>query len=78
MDDWRITNQKSYLKDKTLIHTEDILIMKSDHEHCAFCFDKFGEYPDCLQKGYCTEDLYYWICEECFEDFKEQFNWTVL
>ena len=24
---------------------------------------------------YCTEDMKHWICEECFNDFKEQFNW---
>ena len=45
------------------------------HEHCEFCWEKTminitGEF-------YCTKDMYHWICKECFEDFKEQFGWTV-
>jgi hypothetical protein len=31
-----------------------------------------------LQEGYATEDNYRWICEECFEDFKDLFDWKVM
>ena len=45
------------------------------HDHCSFCLEKALTDKPCT--FYCTEDMYYWICEECFQDFKEKFNWTV-
>lgn len=44
------------------------------HEHCEFCWYKALTDIDCT--FYCTEDMRYWICEECFRDFKEKFNWN--
>jgi hypothetical protein len=29
------------------------------------------------REGYTTEDRYRWICFQCFNDFREQFRWTV-
>ena len=49
----------------------------NDHDHCAFCWDKFAEYNGCLHEGYCTEDGREWICEACFSDFRERFGWKV-
>ncbi len=43
------------------------------HEHCDFCREKALTDKECT--FYCTEDRKYWICEECFKDFKEKFNW---
>lgn len=48
-----------------------------DHDHCVFCFDKFSERPDDLSEGYHTADRKYWICPECFDDFREMFHFTV-
>ena len=45
------------------------------HEHCEFCWEKALTDKNC--EFYCTEDMYYWICAECFRDFKEKFNWQV-
>lgn len=45
------------------------------HEHCEFCWEKATTDKPCV--FYCTEDLYYWICEECFNDFCEQFHFQV-
>ena len=50
---------------------------KNDHDHCEFCWNKFSYYADCLHTGYSTEDRESWICEVCFEDFKERFQWRV-
>ncbi|MBE5811505.1 MAG: hypothetical protein E7318_11320 [Clostridiales bacterium] len=50
---------------------------RNDHDHCAFCWDKFAEYNGCLQEGYCTEAGNNWICEACFNDFRERFGWRV-
>ena len=45
------------------------------HEHCEFCWEKALTDKNC--EFYCTEDMYYWICAECFRDFREKFNWQV-
>ena len=45
------------------------------HEHCFFCLKKFMTDMDI--KGYCTTDYKYWICEECFNDFKDMFNFSI-
>lgn len=78
-NDWRlIKGQIEYLKDKRLIYCK--YLKKSnewEHDHCEFCNSKFSEYKNDLHYGYCTEDKYHWICEKCFEDFKEMFNWKV-
>ena len=39
------------------------------HEHCSFCWDKVEENKD--KKHYCTLDNYHWICNDCYNDFKE-------
>ncbi len=43
------------------------------HEHCEFCWEKAQTDNPCT--FYCTEDMGYWICDECFQDFREMFNW---
>ena len=73
--DWRLTNQMNYLYRATLKKTDYIASATNDHEHCEFCWDKFGEYEGMQKSGYCTLDRYHWICNECFQDFYEQFEW---
>ena len=81
--DWRFTSQDRYLKNVTLIHRtyrRYPLNPDWDHDHCAFCFAKFmiEDFPDVLHQGYATEDDYHWVCENCFVDFREMFNWVVI
>jgi hypothetical protein len=34
---------------------------------------------DEFDRGYVTaDDDYHWICEQCFADFREKSNWTVV
>lgn len=76
-NDWRITNQMNYLYRLKL---EKVIFEKTentDHEHCEFCWEKFGDSPENLHVGYATPDRYYWICETCFHDFKEMFEWSI-
>lgn len=75
--DWRLVNQHSYLDNKKLVFAEFEPSQLSDHRHCAFCWDKFGKGENLLAAGYCTSDKKWWICEQCYEDFKEQFQWQV-
>jgi len=51
---------------------------KWDHDHCAFCWEKFSEAEGNLHEGYCTFDKNHWVCERCFNDFKGMFKWQVV
>ena len=44
------------------------------HEHCEFCWDK--AMTDTEGIFYCTDDMYTWVCEGCFDDFKDDFRWA--
>lgn len=79
-DDWRLRGQEEYMQGiqfiyKSFVSSND----NSKHEHCEFCWHKFMEQPegveDCSSEGYCSSDGKYWVCEECFEDFKNEFSW---
>lgn len=78
MGDWRLTNQEKFLKGVSLRYDKYSPRSRSDHEHCEFCWDKFGEGESMLHWGYCTLDKYRWICEQCYNDFKDQFEWTIV
>lgn len=78
-DDWRLfRGQEQYLHGVTLIqHTYKPSNPSNDHDHCEFCMKKFRNSADGLRCGYSTEDGYTWICPQCYEDFKKQFEWKV-
>lgn len=79
MNDWRLNGQETYLKNVRLKHIKfSEKTTKSDHEHCEFCMEKISSYPDTAHQGYCTEDEYHWICDECFNDFKSLFQWEMI
>jgi len=58
-----------------------------DHDHCDFCWSTFmsseaskGD-PEILKAGYtvaATERSTFWICADCFEDFHDRLEWTVV
>ena len=72
-NDWRLTHQEDYLFGKKLMQIPYVPYRPGwEHDHCSFCFEKI----DCSTKdAYCTEDQYHWICKECYEDFKDMFQW---
>ena len=81
--DWRLTNQEDYLKGVTLLHRKYRQYKHNenwDHDHCEFCWAEFclKDCPGSIQEGYSTQDDYHWICPKCFEDFKDQFQWSVV
>jgi hypothetical protein len=55
-----------------------------DHDHCAACCAKFAEFdgPNIQHEGYATcEDYpkgahYDWICKSCFDDLKDDMQWS--
>lgn len=76
-NDWRLTNQMNYLYRKTLKKTVFEPYRDNwEHEHCAFCTKTIDDTT--LNPVYTTEDKYHYICEECFEDFKDIFEWYVI
>lgn len=80
--DWRRMGQETYLKDKTLFFIPFSPCSKDwDHEHCAFCWATFSACEGDEREGYCTERANqrgaHWICRQCYEDFRDEFNWTV-
>jgi hypothetical protein len=80
-DDWRITNQESYLVDAVLFRRKYKQPSADwDHDHCEFCWVTFSEHeqPEVLREGYTTLDEYHWICPTCVEDFETRFRWTVI
>lgn len=79
-NDWRLTNQENYLKSENLVwRSYAPSSVNNDHDHCEFCWVKFmaSTGQDSLTEGYSTMDGYRWICKECFNDFKDMFNWQV-
>ena len=78
MEDWRLTNQIDYLFRKKIKRSSINDYPEKDHEHCSFCWEKFGRGNNMLHEGYCTEDLSDWICDDCFLDFKDMFEWDVV
>lgn len=62
-----------------------------DHAHCEFCQVAFAEHRTVaarpstdrrvVTEGYLVAESgvesQKWICEECFEDFKDEFGWLV-
>ena len=78
MEDWRLTNQQEYLYKKKFKYCNILNIPNKDHEHCEFCWAKIGKYDDCIQNAYADENFYYWICQKCFDDFKELFKLDIV
>jgi len=83
-DDGRLHGQENYLKGVTLVfrsYRQNADNPLWDHDHCEFCGAKSSldtRIEDALRSGYATTDDYSWICQTCFEDFKEMFKWEVI
>jgi len=77
-NDWRLTNQLSYLKGVPLTWRPYSEYREGwDHDRCAFCWATFAlaDIPEAVREGYATPDEYYWVCKACFEDFQDLFEW---
>jgi hypothetical protein len=81
-EDWRLQNQESYLagleweKRDYFQYSDDW-----DHDHCEFCGVKMSvgaKLEESIGHGYTAKKGYYWVCEQCFSDFRKQFEWKIL
>ena len=77
MNDWRLNGQENYLFKVKLIKKKFKSCGYHDHDHCDFCWDKFSEREEDLNVGYCTSNERHWVCEVCYEDFKDLFQWEI-
>lgn len=74
--DCRLNGQETYLINAHLVRS----VYKADllkQKHCEFCMKKFI-FGNESEKLYATKNLKYWICEKCFEDFKDMFKFRLL
>ena len=77
-NDWRLTTQEKYLMKARLCKEAYVQpTLTWDHDHCEFCWATFSEAPDTLHVGYHSVKGGHWICETCFQDFKELFKFTL-
>jgi hypothetical protein len=77
MGDWRLQGQEKYLSGVSLSKKTYTRRREDwDHDHCEFCSARFSETEGDLHEGYTTDDEYHWICQACYDDFKEQFQWS--
>ena len=81
--DWRLQGQEKYLTGTALVRRTYSRYSENpawDHDHCEFCWAKFSTVPGegVHTHGYCTPDEYRWVCETCFDDFREAFGWSVV
>ena len=78
-EDWRLQGQETYLKGAILFFKKySERVTQTDHDHCEFCWEKFSDtISEALKAGYAMDDDYRWICSQCFEDFREMFQFKV-
>lgn len=81
-NDWRLDGQEQYLR-KFLRGAEirfKIWLTHDDgrdHDHCEFCWAKIWDRAHGTEEydhAYVTVDDRHWICEPCFADFKDRFE----
>ena len=79
VSDWRLQGQERYLKGVELCWSRYEPYREGwDHDHCEFCGRKFACTGGDLTEGYRTLDGYHWISKDCYEDFKNLFNWQIV
>lgn len=82
-NDWRLFRQERFLQGKHLVKAAFLPTEHCDHAHCIFCWEKFGSGDNMLHEGYHTLEIpgqpwkQWWICEQCYQDFKDRFQWIV-
>lgn len=90
-DDWRVMGQERRLAGATFVRKPYRVWTETwEHDHCEMCARKFVESDSTREdsetvtagfaavgRGPKGEDDYYWVCDECFDDFRDRFGWKV-
>lgn len=79
-DDWRLMNDVGYLMNAEIdpVGYEEIVTYRPQIKHCVFCWEQVPQKLSYYQTWYVPLDKSCAICENCFKDFREQFNWKLL
>ena len=77
-NDWRLSVPHDDLQGKMVIYEKFKPVGDWDHEHCEFCWEKISEYEGDEHCGYHVLESDAWICESCFNDFREKFGFIVI
>lgn len=72
--EWSI-NSNAFLNNKILVQKR--YPITEDHDHCIFCWVKFSNHEGDLKEGYYVKDANCWICNECYDIFKDSFLWDI-
>lgn len=48
-----------------------------DHEHCNMCGAKISAQSSDIKSAFSTYDLRGWVCDECYEYYKDEYQWTL-
>lgn len=77
-NDWRLFNDVEYLKKAYINPTdgEEICRYAPHLKRCEFCLEPVHD--NLHQWWFVPTDLSCCICEECYNDFKEHFEWKKL
>ena len=81
--DWRLDTYNGYLNGAAFTLEKFVSTEDNDHEHCIFCWKDITDLnvEDCDTEGYCTvyekTGQEQWICKDCFDEFKNRFNFKV-
>lgn len=75
-NDWRLQGQERYMMGMHF-KKKRFPLETLDHRHCEFCWQKIGCGKDAIREGYESTDKKRWVCEKCFIDFKERFNFVL-
>ena len=59
MEDWRLSRGQ-----------EDYLSGVGFHKHCELCWTTLSPYGTDEHEGYVSENRQYWLCQSCFQEFK--------
>ena len=65
---------KNYLHSRRL-QLKDFANSDDQHRHCDLCKSRFSNTPN-QGSGYYENSSKIWICETCYNDFKELFKWS--
>jgi len=84
-DDWRRTGQERFLGKRKFWHAKYERWSEAwDHDHCLFCWETFrADNGPWLNEGWATDrdecrgERYYWVCENCFQDFREELEFQI-
>ncbi|MBQ2715081.1 MAG: hypothetical protein IJF76_05585 [Clostridia bacterium] len=84
--DWRLVGYGGRLNGHTFHYKDFVSSETNDHDHCTFCNTTITDLDikdeEILRSGYCT--IYektgqeWWVCEKCFEEFKDRFDFKTL